>query len=431
MRYIEINQPKMNHVPDGVHYKPKIPIICDFVNGKYRYYDGTRFFSISEESRKAILSYKTKYILIKKGKNDKKRDPTTGKITIEKTMEEIYHEFVTDADEMKKATNGLVNMYKSGRDAVTSMNLAYYFLNEKSRHARAIVPEPITEEEARWIEDASIGALICAEEYQGPGWKYDINSSYPSIMSDHRFMIPIKEGEFKTIKPEIHYPTGIYRFDISYPNDELKWKKLFRINQKNKYTSIDIKYAQKIGLNVRLIEDGKVNALVYTRDKCKTGYQCFKDFVDMLYKLRENPIIKARCKALLRCLWGSLCQRDEIIMKFDITKGEEFLFDENKKEVFFEPITDDIYKITIRRLGKIFATDWARMKPFILAKGRSNIGNYIESCVDNIKYLHTDGFVSSVPLAYITSLKLGHLKFEGACPDYYVENIQSTEGIFG
>jgi len=242
---------RVNKVPDGVHFQPKIPLICEFVNGKYRYYDGTRYFTITEESRKAILSYKTKYILIKKGKNDKKRDPITGKVTIEKTIEEIYNEFITDAEELKKATNGLVNMYKSGRDAVTAMNLAYYFLNEKK-----IVPDQITEEEAKWIEDASIGALICAEEYQGPGWKYDINSSYPSIMSSTNFMIPIKEGEFKTIKPGIRYQTGIYRCEISYPNDELKWKKLFRINQKNKYTNVDIKYAESLGLNVRLIEDG-------------------------------------------------------------------------------------------------------------------------------------------------------------------------------
>lgn len=415
----------VNRVPDGVHYQPKQPIISEFVNGKYRYYDGNRYFTVSEESRKAILSYKTKYILIKKGKNDKKRDPITGKVTIEKTMEELYREFITDAEELKRETKGLVNMYKTGRDAVTAMNLAFYFLNEKN-----IVPEPITKEEGRWIEDASLGALIYAEEYSGPGWKLDINSSYPSIMASQHFMIPVKAGEFKKIKLEEIHSTGIYCVEITYPDENPKWKKLFRLNYQNKYTNTDIRYAQRLGLNIKMINEGSVNALIYSRDKCMTGYQCFKEYVDMLYKLRENPIIKARCKALLRCLWGSLCQRDEITLLWDWEKDGEFVYDETKKEISLEPVTDEIYKIKITRLGKIFATDWARMKPFILAKGRVNLGCLTESCVDHIKYLHTDGFVSSVPLGYITTLKLGDLKFEGFCPDYKVKNIQVTEGIF-
>jgi hypothetical protein len=135
-------------------------------------------------------------------------------------------------------------------------------------------------------------------------------------------MIPIKQGEFKIIQKsevEKYFPTGIYRAKI-HGSDSKSLRGLFRFNSLNKYTNIDLKYAQSLGLTIELIEDGKVNALLYTREKCKTGAQCFKEFVDMLYKLRENPIIRARCKALLRCLWGSLCQRDEIVMVVDYSK---------------------------------------------------------------------------------------------------------------
>ena len=57
-------------------------------------------------------------------------------------------------------------------------------------------------------------------------WKYDINSSYPSIYSDVHFMIPIKRGEFKKLTStefkkmyKSFFNNGIYKVKITYPDD--------------------------------------------------------------------------------------------------------------------------------------------------------------------------------------------------------------------
>lgn len=415
----------MNQI-QGVSYYERMPVIMDpkKQDSKFYCYDGKEYGFLSNEERIKIRKIKDKesgsltpYILVTKDKDDKR------------SLEDIYKEFVRDAEEMKKETEGIVNMYKTGRDSQTAIHTAFHFLNQKRIYA-----EPISVDEAEWIQKASQGALRFGEKYQGKAWKYDINSSYPSIYSSPKFLIPIKKGEFKTMTKEEFedskfFPTGIYRAKVNYPDQVKPYWKVFQQNKNNYYTHLDLSFAKSKNFKIDLICDGKSNFLSYSRDKCKLGSECFKEFVNLLYQLRKNPIIKKRCKSLLAKLWGSLSQSNSFSKVLHIDQEYELPAD---LTILSGPnlINDYKYELMLCPKNKPFETNWARMKPFLLSKGRIKIAEAIYPHMDHVKRCHTDSMVSDKDLKIKDSTKLGEFKFEGFCADCTIVNSQTMKGIF-
>jgi len=110
----------------------------------------------------------------------------------------------------------------------------------------ATQPEKIPLIEASWINDASRGALMYWEPFQGTVHEYDINSRYPHIMQKNNHYFPMKEGNFETLTSPIeNIEYGIYRCIITKEGN--KPYKLFRFNPKNKYTHLDIIVAINYG----------------------------------------------------------------------------------------------------------------------------------------------------------------------------------------
>ena len=142
----------------GIAYDEKIPLIFDrktSSNDLIDCYNGTEYCQIDQETKKLMRQLKTPYILV----------PSDDKDSTKKTLKEQWEEFDADAKAMKIRTNGLINMYKSGRDTQTALNLAYHFLNTSKKEV--IVPESISIKEATWLRKATYGALIFADEYKG------------------------------------------------------------------------------------------------------------------------------------------------------------------------------------------------------------------------------------------------------------------------
>ena len=397
-------------------FDEKKPMFVETKNSKQIGYDGKMYYTLTNTQLKEIHSLRTEFIQINKTDRDKKRNEK-GKLE-DKTLNDLYEEFVKDANELKSATNGLVNMYKTGRDAITCMKLAYHFIEKNNIQA-----EPITNREYEWLEKASIGALIFAEPYRGTIHKFDINSSYAHIYSNPRFIIPIQQGEFKHMTQNefeniTYYQIGIYRVNIKYPDNNTKWHKIFKLNDENYYTHIDVSYAKKLGLTLNLIEDGD-NWLFYSRTKCKAGSELFGEFVKLLYPLRQNVIIKDRCKSLLRALWGVITQKNE--QSKIINPDEEYELHDDKEVINMVPY-GDTYKITYIKKEKPYSSFFARMKSFLLAQGRKNISQYIEPYADYVVRSHTDSINSSIALPIPHSLEIGMLKNEGIIKNAIVMN---------
>ncbi len=160
------------------------------------------------------------------------------------------------------------------------------------------------------------------------------------------------------------------------------------------------------------------------------GYnEVFSKYVDFLFDLKQKKIPKS--KDILNRLWGILCEinkkkyyDDE---KVNISSDEELLSlrPSNKNE--------DIDIIETYSRTKCFKTNFARLMPFILSKGRFDISTVCFPHKEFIKYIHTDGFVISKKPEqdFKTGNELGNLVYEGYCQncDIVNSNTYNREGF--
>ena len=401
-----------NKIAFNVSYTPRKIIMYEkdkslIITG----YDGVQEFNISNEYFDDINNFKTDYILIPK--QNKKF-----------TLKEEYENFVKLADKLKDITEGKIDLYKTG----TVKRTALYLFEQLSKEIQ--LPENINQIEKEWLENASIGALINFTEYIGEAYKYDIKSQYPSILKSV-FMIPLKSGEFKKFSQEEfdkleYYTYGIYRVKIEKSEDE-NINRLFRFNNLNYYTHINITDAKKFGLKINLIEDDQANSLIYSRDKCLRADQIFKRFVDFLFKFKENKElekdVRDYIKLIINRLWGALVETNEkrnIISKESL---EDFEIPKNYKVVQIKPSRNKNQIILdIAHNDNFYKNNYARLKPFLIAKGRSVISNLMFSHKEFIKRIHTDGVISSKKLDIKLGDKLGDLVFEGYCENVIIES---------
>lgn len=404
----------------GKSYKERIPLIYyKSSHESYIGYDGKEEKTYTNDEIKNIRKtpMTSKYVLI----------PTDDR----KTPLKLQHEkFIQSADALKEATElteswrkvktSRINLYKTGTYANTALLLF-------ESMTRTIYPEPILQDEAEWINNASSGPMIYAKSgYKGKGYKYDYVSRYPANMRRNVNFFPIKRGEFKKLTQEEFdkmqvFPMGIYRCVV-----EKKETKTFKYNEKNYYTGKDVFCAVKKGLKVKLIDDDKPNHLYYSPDKCIAGHQLFKEYVDYVYELKKKKIQGA--KMILNILWGALCQQNKI--HFTIMKGEE------KREIGFDVDITNIYQksdnITIVNavsINNAFETNYARIKPFILADGRYMINTLIEPFEDDVVYVHTDGFIITKRLDIKTGSDIGELEYNGYDPKTEITNVTNYKFV--
>lgn len=366
----------------GVANREKLPLILSIKN---EVYDGKKTWTISKEELKEMRQFpmRCKYVVIPVDQG--------------KTLEETYEEFIKDADILKEETKGFINLYKTGTNAKTASKLFEYF-------SGSILAEKLEQDEADWIQNASIAALVFAEKYEGPLYEYDICSMYPSIMADSKMLFPLKRGEFKTytqkeLKQAKFFHYGIYRCEISKSGDN-KIDRLFRFNKKNYYTHFCLKRARELGLDIKIIDDGEANVLIYSRDCLINGNLLFYKYVQFLFSLKERQIAPKRTKGILNILWGYLtrmniytrtCKDDDDIFEIPI----------NGTLVSLCPLDDGRTVINYIPDNKnMFETNFARIKPFLLAKGRYIISTIIEPHNKIVVRSHTDSLLSTIPIKF-------------------------------
>jgi len=396
----------------GIANEEKIPLIYqrDNENNNYRVYNKKRY-RISIETFQKIRNKprSSEYTLIPIEEN--------------KTLEETYEDFIKNANLLKEETN-LINLYKTGTNKKTALDL-FYKLN------RCINPELIEQDEAIWIQNASYSAMCWADNYEGKAYKYDVCSMYPSIMKDHQMLFPLKRGTFKKLtKEEFNnlkfYMYGIYRAKI-------KGNKLFRANKKNYYTHIDLNRAKDLNLEIELIIDKEPNILHYPRKDLIQGDKLFGSYVDLLFKLKKKKIKIA--KKLLNILWGSLTEKNTIKISIDDNGNTEEIKD-NRTLLSINPINDTQTMIQFVKNDNYYETNYARIAPFLLAKGRFLITKLMKPYINNIKRVHTDGIISDIKLDFdsnelvLNSQGLGKMKYEGYCKNCIIHNNIRIEGTF-
>ena len=340
------------------------------------------------------------------------------------SIQEEYLEWVKTADILKKETNGIINLYKTGDIKSTALNLfdrfTKYIFN----------PEKISQDEFIWLRNSTTGAVIFADEYQGEGYKFDIKSMYPSIYMSYG-KIPVKRGEFKTItQNELNsqeiFNYGIYRCKVQKSNDR-NTDKLFRFNNKNYYPHISLEHAKSLNLKIEMIEDNKPNFLSYSRDKLIGFNEVFTEYTNYLFKLKEKKVPKA--KLLLNILWGALTEIKKHSYATQKNKQIKINDEERIVNIYTGKDDDDIIIKTIN-YNDIYVSNFGRLQTFILARGRFNISKIMQPIKDKVVRCNTDGFISMTNEGLKLGNKIGELVFEGYCNDCQVINCNKILGEF-
>ena len=138
-------------------------------------------------------------------------------------------------------------------------------------------------------------------------------------------------------------------------------------------------------------------------------------------------------KKCLNILWGALCQKNEISMTFDIDTKDDI----NIKNEILEIWTSG-KKIHVKFVKGVryFETNFGRIGPFLLARGRRMASKMMEPHLEHIVRVHTDGFISRVPLKFkkmnasLDSVNIGSnmgdLKYVGYYPTLTIHNCISV-----
>jgi len=312
-----------------------------------------------------------------------------------------YNILIEENEKLKTATLGKINLEYSGWKIPNLVQKLIF-----KSHLGFNEPESLTPKEQEWINQAFMGGLIrhwADDKIYENAYHYDINSCYPSIISDQHFTFPVSQGTFKIIEElENIIPFGIYRCIIDAP-----FGSSFKTNPKNKYSHIELNLAREKNLNITLIQDGEANALLYSSGRAN-GSSYFKNVVDSLYDLKTRKFKLA--KIILNTMWGALCSRNKI--KKSTFSGELHL-DESDNPVSIIEVNSKNHKIEYVKEGKYFKHNYARLGVFLTAKARCNLASIIDKYPDQILRCHTDSITSLVPLDVPISEKLGEWKLEG------------------
>jgi len=390
----------------GIAEEEKKILVIDLMsneNGEIPAYHDGRLITITNEERKLIRETPkaSDFMIITKPTNFKG------------SLEDFYNEFCKDADELKEISKGTINMYKTGDYNKTALKLLYDNVNKTD-----IRPEKIEEYELRFLEHNG-GAFRLAEKYEGEMYKYDSRSYFTSIYSSSHCLIPIKKGILKHVSQEElnnkdYFEIGIYHCTVEKPEGNLK--KLVWINKENYYSHLELTYAKSKGLKITMIEE-EFNLLHYPRSYCKVGSEIFGKFAKDLYHIKSKGIKGA--KKLLNHIWGIITKINAIKIIHKISDGEFYL----KKDIMNTiPLDDDRIEVYILNKSRIFESNFARMKPFFLAKCRLTMSKHIEPIIDDVVYSHTDSIISKIPLNFKDNEKLGDFKYEGMLKNGWIKN---------
>ena len=292
----------------------------------------------------------------------------------EPNIEAYYEEWKTVAPVLFKA--GMqVNMYTLDRDVI------FNSFNE-------LVPETVKEklkipnaEEQYWIAQSLHSGYRYAEEgFSGEAHHYDFKSFYPYLQINCDF--PCGKPKFVTLK---EYDPKLYRFAI------YRWN--------------DYSYDGRKKCDVlKLADDGEPNALVWTESIA--GRSIFGRYVGTVFPLKEAGYDIA--KEYLNKLTGLLAMYNWVKTPpedcYNIC-GDKYIS------------SDSIFK----------HPQYAHLYSFICLFGRQMMSDIHKELGDSVKYVHTDGFLTTCKFDDsdindgMSPNEIGYLRYEGSA-NYRVQS---------
>lgn len=322
-------------------------------------------------------------------------------------ISDYYNYVVKCAEELKDASDGRINLYKTGKFTTASLQL----FSELTQID--FIPKRVKEDEFDKLEKSSLGALIWCKEYKGKGYEYDICSMYPSIMKSSSMSFPVGRGKVMRLSQQEIDNSKFFKYGLYNCHIDVKDSRLMRTSKQNWYTHFDLTRAKELKYDIKMI-DSEENALIYS-DDLMNGKKLFGDFVDYMYNLKKNGV--SGSKDMINCLWGLLC-REKKSYKCRGSKDKELDLKVDG-EVWLKPSDDDDNVIDVEVKMRKYMYSFARIKPFILSKARYIMSKIVEHNLNHLVYMHTDGLILTRKDIILGMSKvslgsdIGELKYKG------------------
>jgi len=275
--------------------------------------------------------------------------------------------------------------------------------------------DPVTVIEEQYMSLCFNGGLTYCEEYEGECYGYDYNSFYPRMLANETFSIPTKHGYEKYTDVKYHMENntlqyGMYYVEIKSSNPHAK--KIFGFSKHDVYTHYSIKFAYKHRVKYGFTfgfwseEDGH-NSFIYEDEdedlpNCKSGRLFFGTWLQRLTDMRKLYPKNKLLKHLLSSLWGSLCRKRTIMKTYDqiVEEGLDVSCDNTGQyeilEHYFKDNGKDYYKL--RNNLEPYHYGLARIKCFLVARGRNLTATLAMKNIDNVIRIHTDAVCFSQPV---------------------------------
>lgn len=225
-------------------------------------------------------------------------------------------------------------------------------------------------------------------------WSYDRKLAYANLLGSS-LQIPTRRGKLETLKelPKV-IKVGFYHIKITYADTD--FLKCFVISKSNWYVDISLQFALELkdqfGLTFELIEDEQPNAYLYDEDDITPISAMSKNWLIKVKALKakypKNPYIKQ----LASGTWGVINQRNTLHHTADEInkKGLDFgLTDDHQYMQIgrFEKYGEDYYKMVNTQMAYKYQI---RLKPWITAQARNDIGRLALKHINNVIRIQTD-----------------------------------------
>jgi hypothetical protein len=283
---------------------------------------------------------------------------------------------------------------------------------------KQITPEPISQIEHEYLQDATGGSLLYCKEKKltvEHGYNYDFNSFYMELLTRQNFLIPARNPQFMSIERIDEITEKVYIIDCIIEGESKFFQK------KKKYTSFDIYLAKLLKLTIKINKTDKANVMYYSKNDCIQSLNLLKPYVEKLYQLKTEH--RGLFKQLLM-LWGYLCEGNKIIKTF--THDNPLIVNSNIDIQHIKPNSAGFNITYYDRDRGYYKHDYARMKPFLLSYSRSDLFRQIQPHLDSVVSICVDGFVSNKRLDIKLGTQLGDLKLdkEGKCIIHCINNVE-------
>lgn len=340
-----------------------------------------------------------------------------------RTLEAAFTLCNSEYSAINELTKGKINPYCFNGN----IHMNRYFITQRINHLGLQI-DNIEQYEHQFISKVRGPYSFCVPGEYDTIYSYDVKKQFASTLNDKDFKIPIKKGKLTFVSQEdLDKTKTTFRYGIYHVNVASGGGNRFAYNRENVYPSDDLQIAVRLGLYISVI-DNTPNALLYPctgeEKSVVSSKSIFGEYIDELNEIsKSNPNIKL-IKGAMASLYGAFIQMN--LKTLEIGQNEEIpQMDESNVFCAMYQKNETTQDVISFNVNKIYKYNIARLKPFIYARQRLEIFNYIVGTpnFDDVVYLRTDGFYSTKKLDFPKIGQMGDMLYECEYHDVKIENM--------